>query len=147
MKYLSIVLLFLIGCKQSSPTKAIAASQMDHNNYVPLPVKKEPTDKEKIALLRVEAHKRHITWVIFCTEQGFQGGAWPTGTISPIDPYHPFTYEDGATDGWVEQGDTQANTAYKLYISIQQIPNWHPGHREREKTNKTKICPPELRGQ
>lgn len=103
------------------------------------------SDKEKIYLLRTEAHKRDLKWRITCAtwnsdpDQQFLGMVWPK------DGADSLYIEQGSKGEWLNLGPTQADVAYALYQAIQG-PVTHPAeHKEAPKPKK--FCPPELRGE
>lgn len=107
----------------------------------------ELSDKDKIGLLRAEAHKRGLRWHIFCTDWmsdpnwQFQGQV-----ISPGSEFGVYIEDGAVKPSWIEHGATQADTAYALYQSIQQSPNTETLHNP-QLANHKKMCPPELRGE
>jgi hypothetical protein len=154
MRKIAIVLvMFLVGCVKHtndsgspSPTstpvivalqKAIKAADKP----------KGPTDKEKISLLRTEAHKRGLTWYVICFDSPSRdpGDTFFAAAFVSAKAMHATYIEDGAEPWWAEHGASQADAAYALYKSIQQMPNVHPDHKPVEE-HEHKYCPPELRG-
>jgi hypothetical protein len=150
----SLLLLVMFGCgKSSTPTHSDAKPHTE-SNYSDTSDKGNPTvltDKQKIDLLRKEAHKRHLRWRIYCNDWErnpnwqFQGEAIQAG--SKFGVY----IEDGQIKPWwAEDGPTQAETAFSLYLSIQQAPNMEVKHDPNIALGAhghNKICPPELRGE
>jgi hypothetical protein len=150
---LIVLAISIAGCKAPVPTvkdqsgKVTDVSPLTSSGVVtvatPTPAL---TDKAKIALLRAEAHKRGLRWLVVCEDYekdpSKQFFAMAEDNNVPIGA----TYiEEGAKPWWAEDGETQADAAYRLYLSIQQPPNIHPSHRGEEHAHK-KWCPPELRG-
>jgi hypothetical protein len=136
--------LLLAGCSGNSP---VSAAPKEHPGKpavaaTPTPTP-EPSDKQKIALLRAEAHKRHLRWRVWCVDLGedwqFQGWA-----VQPGDDFHVYA-EDGAKPNWGSHGTTEAETAYNLYLEIQQPPT-DPLHAPSSPSGHKKHCPPELHG-
>lgn len=148
MKKLAILFVLLCGCsKPKELPKAIVTHDGNQTTIkcpqgeicqAPDPVSLL-TDEEKIALLRKEAHTRHLRWRIFCVDSaGFQGWA-----VQPGDDFQIYI-EEGAKPNWSSQQRSQADTAYELYLLIQGEPNVKPEHRL---SAKKRFCPPELRSE
>lgn len=124
-----------------NPGESCCHSQKSPPAATPTP---EPSDKQKIALLRAEAHNRHLRWKVWCADLGpdwqFQGWAVPPG-----DDWGVYI-EEGARPDWNAHGTTEAEAAYNLYIEIQQPPNGEPRHDPSRHNGQKKHCPPELHG-
>lgn len=122
-----------VGCGSGKPKVDLLLA--------PPPGARLPTDDEKVAWLKSDAHKRGLAWRVLCikddklsdTQKDFLAVAWHK--TEPEDQWH---------DRWIEEGDTQADAAYALDIALQGAPT-HPA--EQPKPHKPKLyCPPELRG-
>jgi hypothetical protein len=104
------------------------------------------TDAQKISLLRVEAHKRHLRWYVHCypSDDGKDlvlAVAWPRENDRPNN-----IIEKGGKGMWIDvEHIMQADAAYALYQSIQQPMTHPPEHAEPLHPHKQ--CPPELRGE
>lgn len=156
--YLLVAVLLMAGCKASKPvpatqTQAISTPTMSNIDVrcvgdctgIPIP---SLTDKQKIALLRVEAHKRGLKWRIFCMDWQDDPNHQFMGEAAPHDGTFNLYIEHGGKGLWLEEADTQANAAYALYLAIQDSQT-HPVEAENEKPKNhehKKFCPPELRG-
>jgi hypothetical protein len=153
MKLVHITLalcLLLTGCKQKPKmvqvpvSKTISQSDGAVTEVVVPVAESELTDAQKIALLRAEAHKRHLRWRVWCADLGpdwmFQGWA-----VQPGDNFYIYA-ENGAKPNWNSHGATQAEAAYNLFAAIQQAPD-DPMHKTRVEAHEHKQCPPELRGE
>lgn len=140
----------IAGCAKQ-PEPAVTYRTDDTKPFVVAAIKEqEPklTDKQKIDLLRKEAHARGLHWEARCA-------VVPNGSEDFIAFAYPrdykdgaIYYEDGARDYWGEFGTSQADAAYKLYFSIQQPPPLHPNHAPNyeEHAQQHKKCPREIRG-
>jgi hypothetical protein len=146
MRWIFFLTVLLVGCGQQNAPFVADKGPSGAITIVPKPVP-EPTDAEKIALLRAEAHKRGMRWRIWCIwweeKDDFQAVAWRGHGPEP---------NLGEADLWMVSKPTQADAAYQMYFDIQGFPS-HPAeeyrkHEERkQQILKHKVCPPELRGQ
>lgn len=147
-------ILLLLGF-HVAPGTSSAAHKQQHayitatTQKAPVILVPEPSDKEKVALLRAEAHKRGIRWSVRCNDgwsdeadKAFIGFANDKKEAADAGQY----IEEGALPWWYAYGSTQTDAAYNLYISIQQDPVM-PKHRTIEKKKPKTYCPPEIRGQ
>lgn len=137
---LYFLVLILGGCSASNPTRPTV-----HTDAAALPTP-QLSDKEKIALLRAEAHKRGLKWSISCEGDYFHDPAkkFFAEAKHKSNPDLAHYIEDGALPWWGAFGGTQAEAAYNLYQEIQQPEGQQPEHRPHEPDRK--MCPPELRG-
>lgn len=146
-------ILLLLGF-HVAPGTSSAAHKQQHayitatTQKAPVILVPEPSDKDKIALLRAEAHKRGLRWYVHCAEiqPTPHDKFFASATDKREKPGAGQYIEQGALPWWAEYGETQADAAYKLYFSIQQAPNVYPYHRPAEEHDH-KFCPPEIRGQ
>ncbi len=146
--FLVVPAVLFIGCetkiqrrvdsKPSPETKAAATSTPEDQ---PL------TDKQKVALLRQEAHAMGLKWHVFCVDWNKDANKQFMGEATPKDASYSFYIEDGGKGVWLVYGATQADAAYALYQSIQGAQTYPAEHKEKEKEHKHKVCPPELSGQ
>lgn len=143
MKHIMLALLLvgMAGC--STPVKVVTQSSGDVRIATSQesigPEAHDPTDEEKIDLLRTEAKNRGLQWEIICTKKY---------TDDPED-FLAFAYwpgsDDDEHDRWIQDGNNQADAAYALFESIQG-PATHPAdkNKKKEKERALTICPPPI---
>jgi hypothetical protein len=129
-----LFLLMIMGCSHHSNTSTTNTPQTPPTN-VATP---EPSNEEKVGLLRKLAKTESLHWNILCvpnndrTVNHYQGDAFQNGTV---DFGNGFYYEDGVRDWWTADGDTPEDAAYALYQAIQGPPTQHIDHRPVIKGN------------
>lgn len=104
---------FLTGCQVKPVPTNVALPKVE----APL------TDAQKFSLLDGEAKRRNLRYTIFCTTT-FHGGVEEyQADAEHIEARPSAVYVDqGRMDEWMENGKTQADAAYALYLSIQGPP-------------------------
>lgn len=155
---LAVLVLLVAGCnasKPAAPAPTQAANTPNTSSIVvsdvacvgdcsglPIP---PLTDKQKIALLRAEAHKRGLKWRIFCMDWQDDPDHQFLGEAALINGAFDTRIERGSKGVWLKDGATQGDTAYALYLAIQGAQT-HPAEHEKPEHEHKKFCPPELRG-
>jgi hypothetical protein len=130
------ICLLLIGCQakvqkrvESQPASAQEATgtpepcdEAHHcapTSTEPLIMSASLTDKQKIDLLRTEAHKRGLHWHILCEDYETPDKQFFAYAADAKEPSGAKYIEDGAVKPWwAENGSTQADAAYRLYLKI-----------------------------
>jgi hypothetical protein len=136
-----LLLLSSVGCKHQ---QVVTIPEQNGAKTVAI---EELTDKQKISLLRSEAHALGLRWRILCTDDNDERyrflaeAEWKTKT----EPFILYV-EDGAQPRWVEFGKSQADAAFNLYQSLKDNPT--PTHQPLHKPDfrKPKHCPPIIHG-
>lgn len=139
-------LLFSAGCEQKAVK--VVQVQTEGQNYATsvkeLLVKEtELTREQKITLLRTEAKKRGLSWRVVCMPWVEEGH----NNMLAIAHRRGIADADDHNDRWIEEGNTQEDAAYALYIAIQGDPT-HPAEpiQPPMPEKRHKMCAPELRG-